>query len=171
LASRRSASLDAVVRFIAGDLDDQRIEGLLWGLVLVDPRRSPRAEAPLLDAEAHPLPREYALLKLLFLHHPIQIDGQPPVKPEASILTLLGANALGQACKLGVRRLRASGVVPMPRGSARRPNHDDDWNGISTSYESKRIAGALLIPVGLPAAGRLASMVLARQTDPAIAVE
>jgi len=95
--------LDTIAAFLAGDLDDERIEELIWGLMLIksgggakDGRadqsrdregavRAPeQGDLPQALPQA-PLPRHYALLKLLYLPRPLvperQIDkkGRPVV--------------------------------------------------------------------------------------------
>lgn len=66
LASRRTATLAAIAAFIAGETDDERIEKLLWGRLLIDHNQHyPKLERCLIDAS--PMPRCFALLKLLFL--------------------------------------------------------------------------------------------------------
>jgi len=119
LASRFAVPLDVVAAFVDGALDDGRIEDLIWGLVLVDPRRRGGRESikpgwvssPL----PAPLPRDYALLKLLFLPRPIvpeQVGAQVrwrlaresesgiTVRPEPRILSLLRAGRVGDACRI-----------------------------------------------------------------------
>jgi len=83
LASRYTVPLDTIAAFIAGDLDDERIEELIWGLMLIDGRRGAKSDRadqgreatqPTRDREGAgscALPCEYALLKLLFLPRPL----------------------------------------------------------------------------------------------------
>ena len=64
LACRRSASLDAVAAFIAGEIDDERIEDLLWGFLLIDHRKDyPKLSRCIIDAP--PLPRSFAQNEVL----------------------------------------------------------------------------------------------------------
>jgi CRISPR-associated protein Csx17 len=110
-AGRSNASLGDVATFVDGDIDDERIEALLWGLMLVDWRhkgvfdairrlRGPREPAP--DAA-------YALLKLC--HLPDKIDGKSvPLTP--SITHRAVAGDLAGATLLATRRLRGSGLSP-----------------------------------------------------------
>ncbi len=110
LASAFTLSLDTVATFIAGEIDDERIEKLLWGLMLIsdDGNRSLGAHR----SGEITIPRAYALLKLLFLPRPLVIDrggdgtlfgrmlrnnesGGILVSPEPSIPQLLRAGRLG----------------------------------------------------------------------------
>ena len=72
LASRFAVSLDMVATFLAGEIDDHRIDDLVWGLMLIDNRgnRSQHRQG----ADDVLLPRAYALLKLLFLPRPLVIE-------------------------------------------------------------------------------------------------
>lgn len=159
LGSSRFASLEAIAAFLAGDTDDRKIEDLLWGLILVRhegwiERRPPPA--------SFPLPRAYALLRLLFLPHRLTLDGSVyDIRPEPAILSLLAADRVGDACRIALRRLRASGLVPMPYARSGSATRDHDWQAASFSQLSgRRLAAALLIPVSDDDAGSLAELVV-----------
>jgi len=171
LAFHCSASLGAISAFLAGQVDDARIEDLLWGLVLVDhSKKYPPLERPSID-NAPPLPRAYALIKLLFLPHPLDTgEGEVLVKPEPSVLALLRAGWLGESCAVSSRRLRASGLVPMPHRSGSRMIRDDEWLNAAAGVDPRRLAAALLLPIGRDDVNRLAALVLHRDQEPAIAV-
>jgi CRISPR-associated protein Csx17 len=100
-------SLNTVSRFLAGGLNEQRIEALLWGLILL--QQMPGVVAyPNDDTNAPPLPRAFALLKLLFLPNPLWVNGTSvTIKPDPSVVTLLTARHVGEACRIAMRRLRA----------------------------------------------------------------
>jgi CRISPR-associated protein Csx17 len=170
LTGVRSASLKAIARFLAADLDDEKIELLLRGLVLVEsiPARSPIQHRSVW--ESLPLPRAYALLKLLLLPHDSG-DGQEDVlKPEPATIALLANGRIGEACKLGARRLRAKGYRPIPGRSGRAINRDDDWLELAPDTIARRVAAALLFPVGSEDRQELRAMVLANDNDPSTAV-
>lgn len=158
LASRSPASLAAISAFLAGQTDDQKIEDLLWALNLVQPAHI--SPSPLPDSP--PLPRCYALLKLLLLPTPLRIDQTEYfIRPEPRMVPLLRANRIGEACQIAVRRLRASGLMPMPFVRAGKATRDDDWQEAHTSDMSgKRLAAALLIPISDSDAVYLAQLVL-----------
>ncbi len=145
LSFHRAATLAAISAFIHGEADDDRIAELLWGMILIDhskpypPLRRPQVDAP-------PLPRAFALLRLLFLPHGMETrTGQVQVKPEARVLALLRAGRIPEACAVAARRLRASGLDPMPH--ARGTSRDDEWDGAIGAVSPSRLAAALLIPV------------------------
>lgn len=161
LASRFAVPLDTVVAFLAGELDDQRIADLIWGLVLINDlgnRNTARHETTDL-----PLPRVYALLKLLFLSRPLIADrvngalkwrlardGEKGVaiRPEPRILPLLLAGRVGEACRIAAQRLRVSGLPPMPGGRSTGMMRDNDWSECAINdRRAQRLAAALLIPI------------------------
>ena len=80
--------------------------------------------------------RSWALIKLLFLPHDIRREGYEPVrvKPEASIIPLIRAGRITDACDIARKRLYSSGFLPV---KAIFPN----------TINGERIAAALLIPV------------------------
>lgn len=153
LASRYPVPLVDVAAFLDCKTDDRRLEELLWGLMLVEDadktfsvRRRPSDAA---EVGAAPLPRAYALLKLLFLTSRVRVSKDDRdgvwVTPEPSVLGRLRAEDLPSACEIARRRLRASGLIPMPgsrQGAALR-RMDVSLNGVSIS----RLAAALIFPV------------------------
>ena len=95
--------------------------------------------------------RPYALLKLLFLPDGIRKgDTRVSVKPEPSIIPLLRAGRIKDACTIADRRLRTKDFVPVTC------SFPDGDNGIHMS-------AALLIP--LRGEGRLKKLVLKEETD------
>jgi CRISPR-associated protein Csx17 len=173
LVSRRSASLEAIARFIAGEVDEGKIEALLWGLLLIDPTKPSSSLPHWRGEDSPPLPRGYALLKLLFLPFPIGAhDGGVVVKCESSVLPLLRAGRIGDACALAARRLRASGLVPSPHRTGRKAVRDSDWIDTEGTLEPCRLGAALLFPVDrYDVNTRLAALVLRRGEQPERAVQ
>jgi CRISPR-associated protein Csx17 len=172
LFSHRSASLDAVAKFIAGEVDEEKTEALLWGLMLID-QTKPLPSVPHWRSEdCPPLPRSYALFKLLFLPFPIAAgEGDVVVRCEAGVLPLLRAGRIGDACSIAARRLRASGLVPLPHRTGRRTVRDNDWNGAEGTVDPRRLGAALLFPVDkYDVNERLAALVLRRGEQPIMAV-
>lgn len=186
LTSRYTAPLDAIAAFLAGDLDDQRIEELIWGLMLIDtPRRHPsRAGMNRIRdrqrADPNPLPREYALLKLLFLPRPLvpersgeslkwrlarplgdgRMESGLTIRPEPRILPLLRAGRVGEACRIAAQRLRVSGLAPMPGPLPTGEMRDDNWSeGAMDSRRAQRLAAALLVPISSNSVDRLIHLV------------
>lgn len=186
LESRHAAPLDAIAAFLAGDIDDQRIEELIWGLMLIDtPRRNP-ARAGMNQSgdrqrrDRNPLPREYALLKLLFLPRPLvpersgeslkwrlarpRGDGRMEsgliIRPEPRILPLLRAGRVGEACRIAAQRLRVSGLAPMPGPLPTGVMRDGTWSEAGADpRRGQRLAAALLIPVSSKSLNRLVHLV------------
>lgn len=152
IAYRRTASLNAVAAFLAGETDDERIAELLWGLILIDHGQTyPTLVRRTIDSP--PLPRSYALLKLLFQPRPLKtVAGDIEVKPEMSILPLLRAKRPAEAWDIAIRRLRVSGLIPMAVGTYR----EQQWFALDT----ERLAAALLIPISQQDTALLMNMVI-----------
>lgn len=170
LTSHYTAPLDAIAAFIAGDLDDQRIEQLIWGLMLIDARDHPScdrhgavSQQPVDDSTCLLL-REYALLKLLYLlPRPLVADRHDGrlrcrlarngesgtmIRHESRILALLRTGHIGEACRIAAQRLRVSGLAPMPGPLPTGVMRDDSWSeGITDPRRGQRLAAALLIPI------------------------
>lgn len=166
LASRFRVPLATVAGFLAGELNDERIEQLLWGLSLVTYSTAQSLDQQ--ESDDVPVPRAYALLKLLFLPRPLVIErdsegalfarslrhnehGGVIIRPEPAILHLLDGGRLGEACAIAMRRLRASGLDPMPRPIRGRGVRDSDWRELDrmgdAGIDPLRLAAALLIPI------------------------
>jgi CRISPR-associated protein Csx17 len=166
LESHFSASAEDVSAFLNGQTDDGRIEEWLWGLMLIDLAQASHKDlAPMTAPEIpQPLPRAYALLKLLFLpkYHALQSEGGHPIKPEPAILSHLSAQRLPEACQLAARRLRASGYInfpgPVSGGRTRLPDYSLPKPMLD------RLAAALLIPVSKPE--QLQALVLRPSSNP-----
>lgn len=180
LGSRHPVPLETIAAFIAGEADDSRVEDLLWGLMLVDAQNStglPRRDGHI---EAQPLPRAYALLKLLFLPRPLIADRGGDghlrwrysrrdergieLRPEVTIVPLLRANRIPEVCEIAMRRLRASGLVPMPNRAMGSHRLGRDWDAPGDARNGERLAAALLLPIGSRSVDRLVGLVT-RQSE------
>lgn len=179
LAPRFAVPLEVVVKFLAGELDDRRIADLIWGLMLIDDQGNRSQDRQGTDDVS--VPRAYALLKLLFLPRPLVIErtadrkvfarllrnneqGGIAIRPEPSILSLLRTGRLGEACVITMRRLRASGLAPMPNPIRGRRMRDHDWRELDrigdSGIDPQRLAAALLIPIRDDAVNRLVAYVV-----------
>lgn len=166
IASRNSVSLATISRFLAGELDDSRITHLLWALTLVEQKGGTGMQLAA-QAGAPPLPRAYALLKLLFLPAPIELDNQSyAIGPESAIPALLGSNRVAEACRIAMRRLRASGFVPLPHRRSGGVSRDADWEELEQlKTNSNRLAAALLFPASRACVRELLDVVI-RKSGP-----
>jgi len=146
LDSASVVALDDVALFMEGGTDDRLIEDLLWGLALV--KQNTIAPSPWhFRGDGPPIPRSYALLKLLFLPRRDalrSISDDSPVRCEPSILRLLKSGNTQAACSIAARRLRSAGYNPLPKPllDGRRRSL-----GVVGSVDPVRLAAALLIPV------------------------
>jgi len=175
MASRFTVSLDSIAAFIESELDDQRIEDLIWGLMLIDSYRANHPRQSAIGASDIPLPRDYALLKLLFLPRPIVADRKGDriiwrlaregesgitIRPEPRILPLLRAGRVGEACRIATQRLRISGLQPMPGPLPTGVIRDADWTELFRDpSRAQRLAAALLIPIASEAVNQLVKLV------------
>jgi len=151
LRGTRPARLDDIGAFIYAEIDEEKLEGLLWGL-----------NAVWLDAEwtgpnvGGVLPAGYSLLKLVHLPHPlVRLPGAEPVEvrydPEVSRLACAGR--MTEAGERAAHRLQVSGL-PVAAG------------GVPETPElSRRIAAALLFPISAQAVERLCDHVLLPQQE------
>lgn len=183
LASHAMASLDTIAAFLDGDLDDQRVEDLLWGLMLIEQKRglisgqSERRE----ENTDRPIPRTYALLKLLFLSRPLVGESSQGkirwrlahegevgivIRPEPRILPLLRAGRIGEACSIAVQRLRVSGLSPLPAILPDGRTRDDVWSEFRDNpRQVQRLAASLLIPIDSSSVNRLIQLVCREQLE------
>jgi len=173
LASSFAASLDTVTAFLDGDLDEQRIEDLIWGLMLINHGGRRRTNGH--ETADRPMPRTYALLKLLFLPRPLVADrvtGTPrwrlarngeegiAIRPEPRILPLLQAGRVGEACRIAAQRLRVSGLPPMPGALPDGKLRDQAWSEYMGEHRAaQRLAAALLLPINSQSVDRLVHLV------------
>lgn len=181
VAFRHAVPLQAVTAFIAGEVDDSRVEELLWGLMLVDAKNStwlPQREGHI---EVPPLPRAYALLKLLFLPQPLVADRDRDgklrwrygrqaergvvVSPEPMILPLLRAGHVHEACEIAARRLRVSGFVPMPDRTTGSRRGGQAWGAVGDTHLGERVAAALLLPIASRSVDYLVRLVTRQDGD------
>lgn len=151
LTSCRSVRPATISAFLHGELDDEKIEALLWGLICcrIEPRPADADSRQPVDAP--PLPRIYPLLKTAFtgLHRdstrPKHLDPRQTalrenlitVCPDARLLQLLRAGNLAEACTLAARRARHADLTPA----------DCNWEHETLITDSNRLAAALLLPI------------------------
>lgn len=133
----RRATLGDIALFLAPELvDDTAIEELLFGFTWV--KREPLPIRPF-NREAPPLPRDYALLKLVFLPEGIpRGSDKVTITADSAILALLQAGRVGDAVEKTGSLLRAKGL---------RPRRVFDTNAPVDARVGRRLAAALLIPV------------------------
>jgi CRISPR-associated protein Csx17 len=150
LGGRFTASLTDVSQFLNGAIHDRWLEELLWGLLLIDASTDwYNLKVQLTKPQDHPLllPRAYGLLKLLFLPNKLSWPAGTEgiiVKPEPEILGRLRARDADGACQIAARRLRVSGIVPMPGSTSGGPWLDGN---LCFHIHAERLAAALLIPI------------------------
>jgi len=154
LRGTRPARLDDIGAFIYGEVDEDRLEDLLWGL-----------NAVWLDHEWMPpdrrgvLPASYSLLKLTHLPHPLERSpgAQPvPIRHDPEVSRLACAGRMTEATDRAAHRLRASGLPVAVGGVPETPEM------------ARRIAAALLFPISQKALERLCDHVLLPQEQEAV---
>lgn len=142
LWAARPAPLSDVRAFIYGEIDERKLEGLLWGLNAVSVTD---ASADALAGRAS-LPVSYALLRLTHLPGPIRlVAGGPSVEVpyEADITRLAVGGRLREAILRAARRLAGVGLRPASDLIADQPEL------------SRRIAASLLFPISYSAISTL----------------
>lgn len=153
VSAPQTSSLQDLDAFLSGEVDDGRIDDLLWGLVLVDGRQggadrpwsAPAADSP---TETRRMPSAlHVLLRLCFAGYPVRETSVPIV---AEIIRRAMTGDGGEATVLAVRRLRASGLVPIVQEI---PAQGD---------AVRRAAAALLLPVSRFHLERMANRILVR---------
>jgi CRISPR-associated protein Csx17 len=160
LASERGAALNAVASFLGGNVDDDRLSELLWGLALVDQSSVTFSPRQFAESETVTLSRQHALLKVLFLPADVLIPSTQNnrvrfarekeigirVRPELRVLSLLRGGHVSQACAIAVQRLRSSGLAPI----------EIEWE--QTNLNGWRLGASLLIPIAEKHLGTLLSL-------------
>jgi CRISPR-associated protein Csx17 len=121
--------------FIEGSVDDDAIEDLLFAFSTFDWKKFDVDQLNYSWSSRRGVLPVYAVLKHMFLAGEIRIGPEPKkVRADGRILPLLKADRLDQAAKIAVHRLRVEGFRPL----------EVDYAG---GVDSRRLAGALLIPV------------------------
>jgi CRISPR-associated protein Csx17 len=127
LWARVMVSRADVARFLAGDVNQELVENLLFGFTWVDWSQDIPALGRARDVDGVLLPRSWVILKWLFL------PGKD-IRAEKGIVPLLCAGRIAEACEVAQRRLRCAGQMP------RRIRFEDGSDGV-------RLAAALLLPL------------------------
>lgn len=158
-----------VGRFLRGEVEDDRIADLIWGLACVNWDGDAELRAKGRDRSVVPsdLPRAYIICKLCFLGEPYRTRGEEEitVRPEPQILRLLRGGRLEEACRQAMRRLRADGLVPL---GTETPGRGDLPRFRLPDAQVRRLGGALLFPIR--GVGPMADLVL-RKTEPEKSLE
>ncbi len=156
LSGTRPARLDDIAAFVWGDVHEEKIEELLWGLNAV----SWAVEAEVRSSRGDGgLPASYALLKLTHLSVPLpaEVKGAPIDIPyDPAIARRAYSGDLAAATRLAARRLRGSGLTPITGVVNGAPDL------------SRRIAAALLFPISDADAVQLARAVIRTESAEAL---
>ena len=132
-----------VAAFIEGRVDEGLLEDLIFGFSSVDwtPPQTQDICGELRGRWAVPVrstlvPRSWAILKLLFLGELLRAGpNSVQIEPDPSVLELLRADRVGDACISAARRLYSSGLNPASTDFSDRAG------------EGVRVGAALLFPV------------------------
>ena len=159
LNGRRLASLEDVVEFLHGRVDERRVGDLALALSMTAmggkpfrPRREEGRRRPTL------VPPAYAAMKLTLLPRDLQVNGRlvsieepARVPPEPALIPLLRADRVSEAYALASRRLKASTGLGVKTENPQIA--DGRENGL-------RLAAALLFPISKKADSILADAAL-----------
>jgi CRISPR-associated protein Csx17 len=141
--SNYPASLSDIAAFTRGEVDEKRLEDLLWGLNLIDWAQVESVKTSVQGTKSVPL--AYALLKLCFLPVPLE-DIKIPKQP--AIIARARAGDTAGSTRLASKRLIASGFIPRVKVIA------------EDQQLMHRCAAALLFPIQYRDINTLADMVL-----------
>ncbi len=152
VAGRYSVSLGDIATFITGDVDDEKINRLLRGLILIRWKTIKKETLKKLTGKREPRPfAPYALLKLCFLPGSLEEGGNRvniPLQP--AILHRAASGDISSATKLAARRLQGSGLPPAIEQIC------------CPVQQAKRTVAALLFPVWMADAEKLKRLVIRR---------
>ncbi len=152
IRSARTVRPETIAAFIYGELDDEKIEALLWGLIGCKISPATELKPDSANTPDHlPLPRCYPLLKAIFSGiykntwvpkglNPQQqgiLEKLAFIKPDTRLLQLLRANRVQEANSIATQRTINAGLSPARV----------DWSHELDSVDSTRLAAALLLPV------------------------
>lgn len=160
IPSHATAGLEDIHRFLLGQVDDRKIGDLVWALSVISWPNFKATDWPERRREigCKQISRAYALLKLLFLPHPIKMPGNPvsiSVRTEPAIMARLRGGDLEQAMAIAIRRLRAEGLMVLASSKSGRI---DGLQFVLSESQKRRLLASLLIPVEKPEA--LANLVI-----------
>jgi CRISPR-associated protein Csx17 len=144
LFAHRFAQPADVAAFLSSNVDEDRLESLLWGASLINWSKSsatrPKAQPSFVWRDFRLLPRPFVLLKVLFMPElGLRTDKGTSILPDSSILAALRSGDASRACELASWRLRVSGYAPL---------HDPSLQ--VKGLDATRLAAALLIPLASP---------------------
>ncbi len=142
LDGKQRADLGDIAAFISHNVDESRLEKLLWGLCLIDWSKVPTTGH---RSEESFTPILYDLLKLTYLHEPLK-DTKIPLN--IAILTRAASGNAAEASRLAAQRLIGSGFYPLV-DVIREPDK-----------KTQRIAAALIFPISRPDIYRLVKRAL-----------
>ena len=144
LRSRLSSSIDDVMAYMNGNVDDTRVLSLIRGLALIDWNKAHREDLPSWKKHSSQMVNPaYALLKLLFMPNQLEWPrGASPVQVrcEADIIYHLQGGNIVRAAQTATRRLVSTGFRPLMSAS-------EAQNIIVPKNMIQRLAGAMAIPV------------------------
>jgi CRISPR-associated protein Csx17 len=166
LQSVHTLSLETISLFLSGETSDTMIQSLLWGLILINHKQkypSNIGRSHFMEMDCLPLPREYALLKLVFLPRPLVCEWNQLkeaktwrlarnneegilIRPEPRVLQLLTVGRVEEACRIAHQRLHVSGFKPLPGPNMSGISRDNEWE-TSTFLNPQRLAASLLLPI------------------------
>jgi len=149
LDGKYRAGLGEIAAFISVDVDDSRLEKLLWGLSLIDWPKVTTAASHRIEGSFTPM--LYDLLKLTCLHEPLK---DTPIPLNTAILTRAASGDAAAASKLAAQRLTGSGFHPLVDLIT------------EPSKNTQRIAAALIFPISRSDIYRLVKRIL-KVSEPA----
>lgn len=143
------ARLSDVSAWINGRLDDSLLLDLIWAFACVDEDALVKGTRHMaIPSEEMPadLPRVWALIKSAFPPTGIDRDGETFLVPQdRRIIETWISGRQQESCEIATRRLRASGLNPLPLSESR----------VADRLSIRRAVGALVVPMGPASMRRL----------------
>jgi len=146
---RIEPSFSALQAFLQGDTDDDKLARILQGLAIVDFR----TDAPSRRHQATDRPRMSACFPLLALAHSRLPFPDIKLPRTPALVARIAAGDAGAATALAVRRLRGAGLMPRVD------------RVVEPRWRARRVAAALMFPLGEAALARLAQRALQPRTS------
>jgi CRISPR-associated protein Csx17 len=168
LYSPRLAHLSDVIDFLNGEIDDEKLGDLLWGLIAIDwPKVIPAQP----DQNEPNVPFEFGMLRLLvqpgtivangaYWNWSLSDDADSNAKPDPAVFDLLSSgqgNAVGKCIDRAAQRLKSGGLLITGYRNRRLAGKP---LGIISAIPANRLLASLLFPLSARDIDNIANVVL-----------
>jgi len=162
--SHTFARLDDVIEFLNGEIRDEKLADLLWGLICVEPPNEPLR----FEASEQNIPFEFGAPRLLANSRCIApngsfwniIDGEPNAKHDPDVFHQLAtdrSDAISQCVTRAARRLKSGGLIVT---GYRNRRHAGKPIEIVSRFDPTRLLASMLFPLSDHDLERIANTIL-----------